>query len=127
MEKRLLQTKEEYKVSLKRLESLTDKGEKGETNEDEEKEIEFLSLIIGEYEDKHYPVDPPNPIEYLRFILEHKNIKQQDLVNLLRINKSTLSNVLNYRKRLSLDMIRALHKKFKISYDILMQEYELKH
>ena len=123
--KRQINNSDDHKKAIQRLELLTDKGEAGKTTDVEEMEIEYLSVLIETYEEKYFAIDQPNPIEYLKYVLENKNMKQKDLVNLLGISKGTLSNILNYRKKLSIEMIRALHKSLKISYDILMQDYEL--
>ena len=125
--KREIKNDEEHKEAIQRLEFLTDKGEAGKISDAELMEIDYLSMLIETYEEKHYHIGQPNPVEYLRYILENKNMKQQDLVNLLGISKGTLSNILNYRKKLSIDMIRALHTRLKIPYDILMEDYELQH
>jgi HTH-type transcriptional regulator / antitoxin HigA len=125
--RKILKTDAEHKRAVDRLEFLTDKVEKGEISDLEEMEIEYLSVLIEAYEEKHSPIGNPNPVEYLKYVLENKNMKQQDLVNLLNISKGTLSNILSYRKKLSIDMIRALHSRLKIPYDILMEDYELQH
>ncbi len=125
--KRTINNDTELKDAIQRLEHLTDKGEAGEISDVELMEIEYLSMLIEKYEEEHYHIGEPNPVEYLKYILENKNMKQQDLVNLLGISKGTLSNILNYRKKLSIEMIRALHNRLKIPYDILMQDYELMH
>ena len=125
--KRTINNDTELKEAIQRLESLTDKGEEGNISDVEQMEIEYLSMLIEKYEEEHYHIGEPNPVEYLKYILENKNMKQQDLVNLLGISKGTLSNILNYRKKLSIEMIRALHNRLKIPYDILMQDYELLH
>lgn len=125
--KRIINNKDDHKNAVERLEFLTDKGEADHITDIEVMEIEYLSVLIEAYEEKHSPIGNPNPVEYLKYVLENKNMKQQDLVNLLNISKGTLSNILNYRKKLSIDMIRALHKRLKIPYDILMEDYELQH
>jgi len=125
--KRELHNDSDHRKAVERLELLTDKGEEGNITTVEEMEIEYLSVLIEAYEEKHSPIGNPNPVEYLKYVLENKNMKQQDLVNLLNISKGTLSNILNYRKKLSIDMIRALHSRLKIPYDILMEDYELQH
>jgi len=109
------------------LEFLTDKGEVGNISNVEEMEIEYLSVLIEAYEEKNFAIGQPNPVEYLKYVLENKNLKQKDIVNLLGISKGTLSNILNYRKKLSIEMIRALHRCLKIPYDILLQDYDLQH
>jgi HTH-type transcriptional regulator/antitoxin HigA len=125
--KREINNAGEHKQAIQRLEFLTDKGEAGNITDAELMEIDYLSLLIESYEEKHFPIGQPNPVEYLKYILDNKHMKQQDLVNLLGISKGTLSNILNYRKKLSIDMIRALHSRLKIPYDILMEDYELQH
>lgn len=124
---RQINNAEDHKKAVQRLEFLTDNGEAGNISDVEEMEIEYLSGLIETYEEKHFVIGQPNPVEYLKYVLENKNMKQQDLVNLLGISKGALSNILNYRKKLSIEMIRALHKRLKIPYDILMQDYELLH
>lgn len=125
--KREIQNTAEHKETIQRLELLTDKGEAGNISDTELMEIDYLSMLIEAYEEKHFHIGQPNPVEYLKYVLENKNMKQQDLVNLLGISKGTLSNILNYRKKLSIEMIRALHNRLKIPYDILMEDYELQH
>lgn len=126
MEDKRLITAASHKAAVNRLELLIDKGEAGETSANEEEEIKYLSILIDAYEDQNFHIGKPHPVEYIRYILENKNLKQQDIVNALGISKSTLSNILNYRKKLSIEMIRGLHKHLDISYDILMIEYNLK-
>jgi len=125
--KRNIQNEAEYKQAIQRLEFLTDKGEAGNIADVELMEIDYLSLLIDAYVEKHFHIAQPNPVEHLKYILENKHMKQQELAKLLGISKGTLSNILNYRKKLSIDMIRVLHCKLKISYDILMEDYELQH
>ena len=81
--KRQIQNKEDHKKAIQRLELLTDKGEAGNISDVEEMEIEYLSVLIEAYEEKYFAIDEPNPVEYLKYVLENKNMKQKDLVGII--------------------------------------------
>lgn len=63
-----------------------------------------------------------DPIEYLEYLMKKNNLRQGDLVNILNVRKGTVSKILSKKSRLSLNMIRKLHKTFNIPYDILMND-----
>ena len=117
----ILKTEAEYKDALKRLDEILD----AETGTLESDEADLLILLVEKYENEYYPIDDPDPIEYIKFLMEHKNLKQQDLAEILGENKGNISKILGKRRKLSIKMIRNLHEKLNISYDILMKGYDL--
>jgi HTH-type transcriptional regulator / antitoxin HigA len=125
MEKRIIKTEAENKVALKRLEVLLDLEEKGKLTTEEKEEADFLEILIENYEEKYHSIGQPDPIEYIKYIMENKNLKQTDIVEILGVSKSVFSKILSRKRALSLEMIKKLHKSFKIPYDILLADYEL--
>ncbi|MGD8782047.1 MAG: transcriptional regulator [Ignavibacteria bacterium] len=115
-----IKSEEDYQKALKRLEKIFDAP--AESKEGDEAEI--LSLLIENYENQYYPIDAPDPIEAIKIRMEEMNIKQKDLVGIIG-GKSRVSEVLNKKKRLTVDMIRELEKKLHLSASILVSNYQL--
>ena len=93
-------------------------------NSKEGDEAEILSLLIEDYENKLYPIEAPDPIEAIKIRMEEMNIKQKDLVGVIG-GKSRVSEILNKKKRLTVDMIRKLEKMLHISATVLIGNYSL--
>ena len=85
-------------------------------------ELEILSILIEGYENKHYPIPPPHPIEAIKFRVEQGAIDDKELTKLLG-GRSRKSEILSGKRKLSLNMIRALHKKLKIPAESLINAY----
>jgi HTH-type transcriptional regulator/antitoxin HigA len=83
-----------------------------------------LSLLIDDYEKKHYPIDPPDPIEAIIIRMEEMHLKQRDLVGIFG-GKNRVSEVLNRKRRLTVDMIRKLNSHLHLSPEILIRDYSL--
>jgi HTH-type transcriptional regulator/antitoxin HigA len=81
-----------------------------------------LSILIKEFENEHYPISQPNPLDAIRFRLEQMNMTESDLSEILGA-RSRKSEILSGKRKLSLSMIRKLHKKLHIPSQILIQEY----
>lgn len=118
MEIRVIKTEKDYNNALKRLEEVFD----ATINSPQGDEAELLTILIENYEDKHYPIVAPDPIEAIKFRMEQMNMNQKDLAEVIGY-KSRVSEILNKKRKLSLDMIRKLHKKMRIPYDSLLTEY----
>ena len=125
MKIQIIRTEEENKIALKRLETLLDLEEQGKLSPKEEEEADLLEVLIDSYEEKYHSIGPPDPIEYIKYIMENKNLKQKDIVEILGVSKSVFSKILSRKRPLSLEMIKKLHKIFNMPYDILMSDYEL--
>ena len=115
---RPIKTKKDYQQALTRLESIFD-AKKGSAEGDE---LEVLGILIEKYEDEHFPVGMPDPIEAIKFRMEQMGYNQADLARVVGL-KSRASEILNRKRKLSLDMIRQLHDNLKIPTDVLIQAY----
>jgi len=118
MDLKLVKTKKDYEKALKRMEEIFSAG-KGTPEFDE---LEVLGILIEAYEDEHFPIGLPDPIEAIKAHMENNDLKQKDLIKYIG-SISKVSEVLNRKRPLSINMIRALHKGLGISLDILIQEY----
>ncbi len=108
----------DYHQALERLEIIFD-AKKGTTEGDE---LEILGILIDQYENEHFPIDLPDPIEAIKFRMEQLGYTQSDLAKVVGL-KSRASEILNKKRKLSLDMIRQLHEKLHIPTDVLIQAY----
>ena len=115
-----LKSLEDYEKALERLEVIFD----APIDSAEGDEAEILSMLIDNYENQHYPIDSPDPIEAIKIRMEEMNIKQKDLIGVIG-GKSRVSEVLNKKKKLTVDMIRELERVLKISASVLVTNYNL--
>jgi HTH-type transcriptional regulator/antitoxin HigA len=81
-------------------------------------------LLVDEYEKKHYPIDAPDPIEAIKIRMEEMQLRQVDLINEIG-GKSRVSEILNRKRKLTVDMIRKLTVRLNLSSDILIRDYQL--
>ncbi|PJC06997.1 MAG: transcriptional regulator, partial [Flavobacteriaceae bacterium CG_4_9_14_0_8_um_filter_34_30] len=115
MELKPIKSDNDYRNALKRLEVIFDSPI--DTKEGDEAEI--LSLLIENYENEHYPIEAPDPIEAIKIRMEELNMRQKDLVGIIG-GKSRVSEILNRKKRLTVDMIRELERILQISASVLV-------
>ncbi len=120
MELKPIKTESDYQNALKRLEVIFD-APMG-TNESDEADI--LGLMIDEYEKKHYPIEAPDPIEAIKIRMEEMHLKQIDLVGEIG-GKSRVSEILNRKRKLTVEMIRNLTRKLNLSPELLITDYQL--
>jgi HTH-type transcriptional regulator/antitoxin HigA len=113
-----IKTKKDYELALGRLEVIFD-ARKGTREGDE---LEILGILIDQYENANFPIDLPDPIEAIKFRMEQLGYTQNDLAKVMGL-KSRASEILNKKRKLSLEMIRQLHEKLKIPTDVLIQAY----
>jgi HTH-type transcriptional regulator / antitoxin HigA len=118
MKLKLIKTKKDYEQALSRLEEIFD-AKKGSAEGDE---LEVLGLLIENYENHMYPIDFPDPIEAIKFRLEQMGYNQGDLARIIGL-KSRASEILNRKRKLSLEMIREINKQLHIPTDVLVQAY----
>ena len=86
--------------------------------------LEVLSILVEDYESKHYAMDEPDPIEAIKFRMEQQGLSQRDLAKVIGYD-SRVSEILNRKRKLTLPMIRKLSVSLKISLSTLIQEYDL--
>ena len=113
-----IKTEKDYNRALERLETIYD-AKKGSNEGDE---LEVLSILIEKYEDENFPIGLPDPIEAIKFRMEQLGYNQADLAKVIGL-KSRASEILNKKRKLSLEMIRQLHEKMKIPTEVLIQAY----
>ena len=114
----LIKTENDYNQALERLEQIFD-AKKGTQEGDE---LELLGILIEQYEDEKFPIDLPDPIEAIKFRMEQMGHTQNDLAKIIGF-KSRASEILNRKRKLSLEMIRQLHTSLNIPTDVLIQTY----
>lgn len=113
-----IKTEKDYERALQRLDEIFD----AKPNTAESDELEVLGILIDEYEQSHFPIDLPDPIEAIKFRMEQMGYTQNDLANVIGL-KSRASEVLNRKRKLSLNMIRNLHNEMNIPTEVLIQPY----
>lgn len=118
MSPKIIKTVKEYKLAMARLSEIFD-APKGSPQGDE---LELLSLLIDKYEQERHAIDLADPIEAIKFRMEQLGYKQKDLAEVFGL-KSRVSEVLNRRRKLTLEMIRKLHEELGIPTEVLIQEY----
>lgn len=107
-------------AALTRIDELFDAA----PNTLEADELELLSLLVEHYEDQHYPIAEPDPIEFIKSTMTFLGMKQKDLAKLLQ-SESRASELLNRKRALNLEQIRTLHAAWKIPVEPLIQQYDL--
>ena len=115
-----IKTEADYQAALHRLDELFDAPE----GTPESDEADVLAVMVDDYENKHYPIDPPDPIEAIKIRMEDMQLKQSDLIPEIG-GKSRVSEILNRKRRLTVDMIRKLADRLSLSADILIKDYKL--
>jgi HTH-type transcriptional regulator/antitoxin HigA len=115
-----LKTNKDYENALKRMELLFD----APAGTKESDEADILALVIDDYERKHFPIEAPDPIEAIKIRMEEMQLKQSDLVNEIG-GKSRVSEILNRKRKLTVDMIRNLTSRLNLSANILVKDYQL--
>ena len=114
---RLIKTEKDYEKALSRIEGLMDAAP-GTPQMDE---LELLTALVEMYEDRHYPISPPDPIEAIKFRMEQLGITQKDMVPYIG-SKSKVSEVLNGKRPITLAMMRSLNKNLGIPAEVLLEE-----
>lgn len=120
MEFRLLKTENEYQNALHRLDQVFD-APAGTMESDE---ADVLALLIDDYEHQHYPIETPDPIEAIKIRMEEMQLKQKDIAPAMG-GKNRASEILNRKRRLTVDMIRNLSKKLNLSASLLIKDYKI--
>tara|TARA_R110000772_G_scaffold196259_1_gene307004 strand:+ start:46 stop:432 length:387 start_codon:yes stop_codon:yes gene_type:complete len=116
-----IRNENDHQNALDRLGVIFD-GKKGTEQGDE---LEILSILIDRFENENFPIGMPDPIEAIKFRMEQLGMKQKDLAKVVGF-KSRVSEVLNKKRKLTLNMIRKLNTTLQIPTEVLIQEYYLK-
>jgi HTH-type transcriptional regulator/antitoxin HigA len=118
MEIEVIKTKKQYEASLQRFEELFF----AKPNTKEGKEAQLLALVLKDYEDKHYKIEAPDPVEAIKYKMKQMHLSKKDLGEILGYT-SRVSEILNRKRKLTLEMVRNLHEKLNIPLESLIQSY----
>ena len=113
-----IKNKKDYEQAMERLEVIFD-AKKGSEQGDE---LEILGMLVERYENEKFPINFPDPIEAIKFRMEQLGYNQTDLANVVGL-KSRASEILNRKRKLSLEMIRQIHSSLNIPTEVLIQAY----
>jgi len=105
--------------------ALEDLLESNENSKDSGDEIELLTLLIEKWDVEHSTLNEVNPIELLHSLMNDHNLKAKDMVKILGVSKGLVSDILNYKKGLSKEIIRILSSYFKVSQEAFNRPYKL--
>jgi HTH-type transcriptional regulator/antitoxin HigA len=119
MKPKVIKTESDCAVVLARIEKLMD----ARPNTPQGDELELLSLLVHDYEERAFPIERPDPVAAIRFRMEQQGLKPKDLVPLLG-GRNRVSEVLSGRRNLSLKMIRALAAGLGIPAEVLLGQPE---
>jgi HTH-type transcriptional regulator/antitoxin HigA len=114
-----IKTEQDYDNALNRIESLME----AKPNTPQMDELEVLTTLVEAYEAQHYVIDAPDPIEAIKFRMEQEGLKQKDLVSMVG-SKSRVSEILNKKRKLTIDMIRNLNQQLHIPIESLFMDYK---
>ena len=121
MDVHLIKTESDYDAALKEIDLLW--GSPEDTVEGDR--LDVLLVLVESYESKHHPVDPPDPIEAIKFRMEQMNLTRKDIEPLIG-SRGRVSEVFNHRRPLSLPMIRRLHNTLHIPLESLVQKIDVR-
>lgn len=113
-----IHTDEDHAAALREIEQLWN-AEPGTPDGDR---LDILFLLVEAYEKEHFPIAPPDPIDMIEFVMEQRGLTQKDMIPYLG-SRARVSEILNRRRPLSLEMIRKLQAGLGIRADILVQPY----
>jgi HTH-type transcriptional regulator/antitoxin HigA len=116
-----IRTRSDYAAALREAERLWDAPEKSP----EAEQLEVLALLIEDYERRHFPIDSPDPIDFLLNVMEWRGLSRKDLEPYIG-SRARVAEVLNRVRPLTLEMIRRLASGLKLPADVLIRGYELK-
>ena len=117
-----IKTEQDYNMTLSKIEGLM----AAKPNTPQMDELEVLTTLVEVYEDQHYAINAPDPIEAIKFRMEQEGLKQKDLVSIVG-SKSRVSEILNKKRKLTIEMIRNLHKQLHIPIESLFLDYKTKY
>jgi HTH-type transcriptional regulator/antitoxin HigA len=115
-----IKTDADYHSTMERIDTIFD----AEPGTEEGDELDVLTLLVENYEKIHYPIEKPDPIEFIKYLMELRGIGQNDLALLLN-SRSRASEILNRRRALTLDQIRKISDAWDVPVDSLARVYEL--
>ena len=120
MEHKPIRNKKECQVALKEIDALWN-AKDGTAESDR---LEVLALLVERYEQEHFAIADPDPIDFIHYVMESRGLVRKDLEPFIG-SRARVAEVLNRVRPLSLEMIRSLAEGLKIPADVLVQRYKL--
>jgi len=120
MEIKPIRTKKDYEAALKEIDRLFDAA----SGTREGDRLEVLATLIEAYEEKHHRISPPNPVDAIRYYMESRGLSRSDMEKYIG-SRARVSEVLNRKRALTMEMIRNLHKGLGIPAEVLIQPYRI--
>lgn len=112
-----IRTKSDYNNAVKRIDEIIAKNPReGSAAYDE---LDVLGTLVSAYEDIHFPIEAPDPVETIKYVMEENGLKQKDLIPYFG-SKGLVSEFLNRKRKLTINSIKALHEAFGLPYDLLI-------
>lgn len=118
MDVEVIKNKKQYQKALARFEKIFF----SKSNSKEGREAELLALVIKDFEEKHYKIEAPDPVEAIKFRMEQLQMTKKELGDILGYT-SRVSEILNRKRKLTVEMIRNLHEKLNIPLESLIKDY----
>jgi HTH-type transcriptional regulator/antitoxin HigA len=115
-----IRTQRDYKAALAEIERLFD----AKPGTDDGDRLDVLATLVEAYEQQHHPILPPDPVEAILYFMESRGLTRKDLEPYLG-SRAKVSEVLNRKRQLSIEMIRRLHDGLGIPAEVLILPYEL--
>lgn len=119
---KVIKSLRQYKEYCNILEELAMAKKKTQQHQDI---IDLLTLLIEKWDEEHNTFSDADPVELLDFLMKENKVKAIDLANELEVSKSLVSDILNYRRGLSKEIIRKLASRFKVSQELFNKPYKL--
>ena len=119
---KVIKTKKQYKEYCNTLEVLLESGSRSKQVAEE---IELLTYLVEKWDEEHNTFDELDPVLLLKHLMEEHDLRPKDLTDILGVGKSLVSDILNYKKGLSKEIIRALATHFKVSQEAFNRPYKL--
>ena len=116
-----IKSKKDYEKTLIDIDTLSD----SKPNTPEYDKLDILITLVDAYETKHFPIGSPDPIDAIKFTMNQLNLKRVDLGKWIG-GRSRATEILDKKRKLTLDMIRTLNKNLNIPAEILMGDYRIK-
>lgn len=120
MEIRPIRTEADHRAALARIGELMG----AEANSPEGDELDVLATLVEAYEQKHFAIEAPDPVEFLKNVMEFLGLEQSELAAVLR-SRSRASEILNRRRPMTLDQIRRISSAWRVPADSLINEYKV--
>ena len=119
----IIKSRDQYFNYCKALEEMLENENKGNDHRDE---VELITLLIEKWDSEHSTFNDVDPVQLLHFLMKEHDLKAKDLVGILGVSKGLVSDILNYKKGISKDIIRILAGYFKVSQEAFNRPYKLK-